>query len=1012
MIFFIRRLNILFFSLLAIFFINTNVIAQNPLFSQVLVSDTGSNNSIGSASTSRNIGVDGNGVIYVVYLNTNEIRVSKSIDRGENFVPSINIGSADSSPEIAVTEEGVVYLSWILDNTVFFSRSLDGAETFSTPVSLGPGIGSTHLSFFEDNIYIVDEVGVNAYANNAGGVGSFVMFGLGQRDFFADVLIDQNGTPYIPSDDPTLALFRSDDEGETYIEQDLIYVGNSRDSFFSSFALSESPSGSFIFIGGGGASVTTEVGNDTIGYKIDINTLQTEEIMFGQNNVARGRTLFADNLGALIDGYSSSNGELFISLSPDQGNTFDTPILIANGISHNIGRNPLYDDVNVVYNQGGQIFLNVYEGLLLSVRIESQILCSGSTMDFPYVLRGTTFEPNGEFLAFLSDETGSFENKTLIGQVNSNVSGNIEVTIPDDIELGDNYRIQIESEDNFIQSNVVDISIQGAPITAEEPEDLFECENVLGEATFDLTTQDNVIQNTLANTVVTYHLSEEDAEENIDAITNADMYVTDEEVTIWARLTTDATLFCEVFDVVNFNLTIGRVELTIPSLLSACNNGKGLRYDLTVREDEISTEEGISFSYFEDQLSLNSGSEIIDPTDYLNSTSITSVLVLLEDVDGCTNMTSLDLMEDTREVFNETLDVINVCDINNDDVESFDLTINENTILNGLVPVADYMFEYYENEADANIDDTSIRNQNIILNPSIYTNTALSQELYVRVQNINSTCFTVIPFDIIVEPTPEVDLEQNYVLCIDSSSTIVPGLVSTEGLPVPIETNLNETDYSFQWYTGLVVDPLNLIAGETFNSFAPDQIGNYTVEVIDVLTQCSTVASTEVLGSQPPISISAEVLSEPFSNDNRIEVTVVGGGEYEFRIDEGDWVSNNIFSNISGGEHLLEVRDIFGCNILGTTEVIIDFPRFFTPNGDGQNDVWRVEDVGVPNSLNVFIYDRFGKLIGQLDALSPSWDGNFIGNPLPSDDYWFLLEYTDDQTLTQKSIKSHFSLIR
>lgn len=81
-------------------------------------------------------------------------------------------------------------------------------------------------------------------------------------------------------------------------------------------------------------------------------------------------------------------------------------------------------------------------------------------------------------------------------------------------------------------------------------------------------------------------------------------------------------------------------------------------------------------------------------------------------------------------------------------------------------------------------------------------------------------------------------------------------------------------------------------------------------------------------------------------------------------------------------------------------------PKFFTPNNDNSNDYWIV-----PNSqnkvLSVFVYNRYGKLLKQINNLSIGWDGTFNGKPMPTNDYWYLITYNDGKT-----IKGHFSLVR
>jgi gliding motility-associated-like protein len=87
----------------------------------------------------------------------------------------------------------------------------------------------------------------------------------------------------------------------------------------------------------------------------------------------------------------------------------------------------------------------------------------------------------------------------------------------------------------------------------------------------------------------------------------------------------------------------------------------------------------------------------------------------------------------------------------------------------------------------------------------------------------------------------------------------------------------------------------------------------------------------------------------------------------------------------------------------------LDYPRFFTPNGDGINDFWYIKNLNQRISGNGFItiFDRYGKLIYQINPQNQVWDGTFNGSPLPSSDYWFQFQLDDG-----KIIKGHFSLKR
>jgi gliding motility-associated-like protein len=67
-------------------------------------------------------------------------------------------------------------------------------------------------------------------------------------------------------------------------------------------------------------------------------------------------------------------------------------------------------------------------------------------------------------------------------------------------------------------------------------------------------------------------------------------------------------------------------------------------------------------------------------------------------------------------------------------------------------------------------------------------------------------------------------------------------------------------------------------------------------------------------------------------------------------------------------------------------------PNVFTPNGDGQNDAWGVESVGL-SSLNAQVFNRWGQLVAELRAPDRSWDGRTEADqPAPEGTYYYVLQ--------------------
>ncbi|MDY2588422.1 T9SS type B sorting domain-containing protein, partial [Winogradskyella aquimaris] len=117
----------------------------------------------------------------------------------------------------------------------------------------------------------------------------------------------------------------------------------------------------------------------------------------------------------------------------------------------------------------------------------------------------------------------------------------------------------------------------------------------------------------------------------------------------------------------------------------------------------------------------------------------------------------------------------------------------------------------------------------------------------------------------------------------------------------------------------------------------------------------------------------------------------------------------NIFEDVLPGLYTVFVRDKNDCGISEELVSVIGFPKFFTPNGDGTNEFWQVKGINNQFQANstIFIFDRFGKLLAELDPLGPGWNGTYNGAKMPASDYWFKVKLEDGRTFT-----SHFSLVR
>ncbi len=78
-------------------------------------------------------------------------------------------------------------------------------------------------------------------------------------------------------------------------------------------------------------------------------------------------------------------------------------------------------------------------------------------------------------------------------------------------------------------------------------------------------------------------------------------------------------------------------------------------------------------------------------------------------------------------------------------------------------------------------------------------------------------------------------------------------------------------------------------------------------------------------------------------------------------------------------------------------EIVI--PNVFTPNGDGDNDHFYIPNVGL-KSLEVLIFDRWGKKLFEINTPDGKWDGG----DAPDGTYFFIMKAvgTQDEEMSQQ----------
>ena len=289
--------------------------------------------------------------------------------------------------------------------------------------------------------------------------------------------------------------------------------------------------------------------------------------------------------------------------------------------------------------------------------------------------------------------------------------------------------------------------------------------------------------------------------------------------------------------------------------------------------------------------------------------------------------------------------------------------------------------QYYETYNNALIEANPLS--------STFTNTIpYNQTIYARVENSNA-CYGISEVVLTVFELPNIETEFETQYCLNffpETLTLNGGIIND--LP---------NNYFYLWSTGEDTSTIEINVPGTYTVRVSNTNGCFKDRTITVLpSNIATVTNVEVVDA---------------SQNNSISIFVSGEGDYEYAFNDiiGPYQDSPIFEDVQPGLYTVYIRDKNNCGIIDELISVIGFPKFFTPNDDNNNDFWQV--IGISSqfqaSSSVLIFDRYGKLLKELNPLSVGWDGTFNGAKLPTSDYWFKVKLQDGRTFT-----SHFTLKR
>ncbi|CDF78457.1 conserved hypothetical protein [Formosa agariphila KMM 3901] len=315
---------------------------------------------------------------------------------------------------------------------------------------------------------------------------------------------------------------------------------------------------------------------------------------------------------------------------------------------------------------------------------------------------------------------------------------------------------------------------------------------------------------------------------------------------------------------------------------------------------------------------------------------------------------------------------------------------------------------YFEDENDANTLNLSNQITNSLETDQTYIKPITINTIYVVAQDPDNDCYEIQPLELLVNyPPPTKDISE-FQFCEDGTGILDLSVIDNQ---LVYDLNASTITYhktSADAYAGS--NPLKNIYDYVTNGL------NVFPRVQDNINGCFIVKPITLIPNPNAVALNVTATATFFQNSNTITVTASGGaGNYWYSLDNGQFQTSNIFENATIGERAISVKDESGCGEGYTTVVVIDIPKFFTPNQDGFHDTWHIIGIESLDQVEIKIFDRYGKLLKILNrnnnpTFETGWDGTYNGAPMPTNDYWYTASINHNGRYFKR--KGHFTLKR
>jgi gliding motility-associated-like protein len=194
--------------------------------------------------------------------------------------------------------------------------------------------------------------------------------------------------------------------------------------------------------------------------------------------------------------------------------------------------------------------------------------------------------------------------------------------------------------------------------------------------------------------------------------------------------------------------------------------------------------------------------------------------------------------------------------------------------------------------------------------------------------------------------------------------------------------------YTYSWSNGSASNYINNL-----------KVGLYTINVTDSkgCGKSETIKIDEPF--QPVILIvDTQDVSCRDNHDGKILILNIENAKAPFTYVWSNGSADTYINELDSGNYSITVTDANGCRALRNFHIgmkdcdCIIIYNVITPDGNGKNDTWKIENINLYPQAEVKVFNRWGTLVfSKSNGYDNSWDGKYNGNLLDSGDYYYVV---------------------